>query len=59
MTGRRASIKGYKVSKTKSGKTILEPIPGYGLNASQKMARKSKQDRMLREIRSLAVKKDF
>lgn len=56
---RLTKLKGYKVSKTKSGKTVLEPIPGYGLNASQKMARKSKQDRMLREIRLLTVKKDF
>jgi len=55
---RKTTIKGYKVSK-KNGKTIIEPIPGYGLNASQKIARKSKQDRALREIRSLNVKNDF
>jgi len=49
MTGRRASIKGYKVSKSKSGKTILEPIPGYGRDASAKIrARKSTKQRVVR-----------
>jgi hypothetical protein len=41
MTGRRSAIKGFKVSKTKSGKTILEPIPGYGLSASARIVQKN------------------
>lgn len=43
MSGRRVKLKGYKVSKSKSGKAILEPIPYFAMNASQKVAaRKSK-----------------
>lgn len=37
---RKTAIKGFKVSKTKSGKTVLEEIPGYGLSASRKIALK-------------------
>lgn len=39
---RRTSIKGYKVSKTKSGKTVLEPIPHYGKSVSQRIASRKK-----------------
>jgi hypothetical protein len=39
---RRTSIKGYRVSKTKSGKTILEPIPCYGKSVSARIANRKK-----------------
>jgi hypothetical protein len=39
---RRTSIKGYRVSKTKSGKTILEPIPHYGMSVSARIANRKK-----------------
>lgn len=49
MTGRRANIKGYKVSKSKSGKTILEPIPCYGKDVSARIrARTSKRVRVVK-----------
>lgn len=49
MTGRRSTLKGFRVSKTKSGKTILEAIPCYGMNTSQKQrARSSKKQKVVR-----------
>jgi hypothetical protein len=46
---RRTSIKGYRVSKTKSGKTILEPIPCYGRDVSAKIRmRNSRKQRVVR-----------
>lgn len=42
MTGRRSILKGYKVSKSKSGKTVLEPIPNYGKSVSQRIAMRKK-----------------
>lgn len=42
MTGRRSILKGFKVSKTKSGKTVLEPIAGYGKSVSQRIANRKK-----------------
>jgi hypothetical protein len=34
---RRSRIKGFRVSKSKTGKTILEPIACYGKDASAKI----------------------
>lgn len=46
---RRTSIKGYKVSKSKSGKTILEPVACYGRDVSAKIRmRNSKRVRVTR-----------
>jgi hypothetical protein len=39
---RLTKLKGYKVSKTKSGKTILEPIPCYGKSVSARIANRKK-----------------
>lgn len=38
---RRSKLKGYRVTKTKSGKTVVEQIPGYGLNVSRKIQQKN------------------
>jgi hypothetical protein len=49
MTGRRSILKGFKVSKTKSGKTVLEPIPCYGKDVSARIrARTSKRVRVVK-----------
>lgn len=46
---RRSRIKGFRVTKSKTGKTILEPIACYGMNASAKIAqRKSKNVRVVK-----------
>lgn len=46
---RKSSIKGYKVSKTKSGKTVLEPIATYGRDVSARIReRTSKRVRVAR-----------
>lgn len=37
---RRTKLKGYRVTKTSSGKTVVEPIPFYGMDASRKIAAK-------------------
>jgi hypothetical protein len=39
---RLVKLKGFKVTKSKSGKTILEPIPCYGKDASARIAAKKK-----------------
>jgi hypothetical protein len=39
---RLTKLKGFKVTKSKSGKTILEPIPCYGKDASARIAAKKK-----------------
>jgi hypothetical protein len=50
MTGWRSKLKGYKVTK-KGNKTVVEPIPGYGLSASAKIAVKnSKRVRATRKV---------
>jgi hypothetical protein len=50
---RRSRIKGFRVSKSKTGKTILEPIACYGMNASAKIAqRKSKAVRVVKSTPS-------
>ena len=47
----RIKLKGFKVSKTKTGKTILEPVACYGKDASQKLAmRNSKRVRVTRRV---------
>lgn len=43
---RLTKLKGYKVSKTKSGRTVLEPIPCFKLNASARI--KQRNSRMVR-----------
>jgi len=49
MTGRRSPIKGFRVVTNKDGKKILEPIPCYGMNTSQKQrARSSKKQKVVR-----------
>jgi len=49
MTGRRSILKGYKVSKSKSGKTILEPVACYGRDVSAKIRmRNSKRVRVVK-----------
>jgi len=42
MTGRRSILKGYRVTNSKSGKTVLEPIPHYGKSVSQRIASRKK-----------------
>lgn len=37
---RKSRLKGYRVTK-KGNKTVVEPIPGYGLSASAKIAQKN------------------
>lgn len=39
---RLVKLKGFKVTKSKSGKTVLEPIPCYGNDASARIAAKKK-----------------
>jgi hypothetical protein len=39
---RLVKLKGFKVTKSKSGKTILEPIPCYGKDASARIVAKKK-----------------
>lgn len=34
---RRSRLKGFRVSKTKTGKTVLEPIPAYGKDVSARL----------------------
>jgi len=49
MTSRRIRLKGFKVTKTKTGKTVLEPIACFKMNASAKIAqRKSTKERVVR-----------
>jgi hypothetical protein len=46
---RRTHLKGFKVSKTKSGKTVLEPIDCYGRDVSAKIRmRNSRKQRVVR-----------
>lgn len=46
---RLSRLKGFKVSKTPSGKTVLEPIQAYGRSVSDKIRqRKSKKVRVKR-----------
>lgn len=46
---RQSKVKGYKVSKTKSGKTVLEPIACYGRDVSAKIRmRNSKRVRVVK-----------
>lgn len=46
---RKSQLKGYRVSKTKSGKTVLEPVPCYGRNVSERIRQgKSKKQRVVR-----------
>lgn len=42
MSGFRTKIKAAKVTKTASGKVVLEPIPYYGKSVSQRIASRKK-----------------
>lgn len=42
MSGFRTKIKAAKVTKTASGKVVLEPIPCYGKSVSQRIASRKK-----------------
>ena len=44
-------LKGYKVSKTPSGKTVLEPIATYGRSVSERIRmKKSKKTKVVRKV---------
>lgn len=46
---RLVKLKGFKVTKSKSGETILEPIPYYGKDVSARIrARTSKRVRVVK-----------
>lgn len=48
---RRTHLKGFKVSKTKSGKTVLEPISEYRTSVSERIRkRSSKRVRVTRRM---------
>jgi len=49
VNGRKSNIKGFKVTKTKTGRTVLEPIACYGKDVSAKIRmRNSKRVRVTR-----------
>ncbi len=48
---RLSRLKGYKVSKTPSGKTVLEPIQAYGRSVSERIRMKnSKKTKPVRRV---------
>jgi len=50
---RLVKLKGFKVTKSKSGKTILEPIPCYGKDASARI--RERNSKRVRVVKSSGV----